>query len=227
MSEALKQAAAYDLIDRFLRNNLYDDDYAKYSDALEAISQPAPSPQPATGEPSWWMREADEGAEWTDTAPLVLSGWTPLYTTPQPTQATQTELTDEQILEIAEPFGEFQYGDAQGHKRIDFARAILALHPQASPDGRGTDAQILKEREIARHAIDGAIAAGYAGATHPGADHWLAAAHNAGMRIAELERAMTPVPCNTALQREIAAHNEAVEARKAEKKARKVKKETP
>ena len=47
MSEALKQAAAYDLIDRFLRNNLYDDDYAKYSDALEAISQPAPSPQPA------------------------------------------------------------------------------------------------------------------------------------------------------------------------------------
>ena len=50
MSEALKQAAAYDLIDRFLRNNLYDDDYAKYSDALEAISQPAPSPQPATPE---------------------------------------------------------------------------------------------------------------------------------------------------------------------------------
>lgn len=47
MSEAITQAAAYDLIDRFLRNNLYDDDYAKYSEALEAISQPAPSPQPA------------------------------------------------------------------------------------------------------------------------------------------------------------------------------------
>ena len=42
-------------------------------------------------------------------------------------------MTDEQILEIAEPFGEFQYGDAQGHKRIDFARAILALRPQAVP----------------------------------------------------------------------------------------------
>ena len=41
------------------------------------------------GDPSWWMRETDEGAEWTDTAPLVLSGWTPLYTTPQPAQATQ------------------------------------------------------------------------------------------------------------------------------------------
>ena len=23
------------------------------------------------GEPSWWMRETDEGAEWTDTAPLA------------------------------------------------------------------------------------------------------------------------------------------------------------
>lgn len=45
MSEALRHAAAYDVIDRFLRNNLYDDDYAKYSEALEAISQPAPSPQ--------------------------------------------------------------------------------------------------------------------------------------------------------------------------------------
>lgn len=45
MSEAITKAAAYDLIDRFLRNNLYDDDYAEYSKALEAISHPAPSPQ--------------------------------------------------------------------------------------------------------------------------------------------------------------------------------------
>jgi hypothetical protein len=36
------------------------------------------------------------------------------------------ELTDAKILEISEPFGEFRFGDAQGHKRIDFARAILA-----------------------------------------------------------------------------------------------------
>ena len=46
MSEAITQAAAYDLIDRFLRNNLYDDDYTKYSEALEALSQSTPSPQP-------------------------------------------------------------------------------------------------------------------------------------------------------------------------------------
>ena len=50
-----------------------------------------------------------------------------LYTTPQPAHATQAEVTDEQILEVAEPFGAFEYGDAQGDKRIDFARAILAL----------------------------------------------------------------------------------------------------
>lgn len=37
-----------------------------------------------------------------------------------------TDLTNEEILELAEPFGCFQYGDAQGDKRLDFARAIIA-----------------------------------------------------------------------------------------------------
>ena len=40
--------ANYHLIDRFLRNNLYDDDYAEYSAALDALAstpaQPAPAP---------------------------------------------------------------------------------------------------------------------------------------------------------------------------------------
>lgn len=43
------------------------------------------------------------------------------------------DVTDEQILEVAEPFGAFEYGDAQGDKRIDFARAILALRPVQVP----------------------------------------------------------------------------------------------
>lgn len=55
-------------------------------DALQARAQ-------VQGDPSWWTRETDEGAEWTDTAPLVLSGWTPLYTAPQ---AGQVPMTDEQ-----------------------------------------------------------------------------------------------------------------------------------
>ena len=55
-------------------------------------------------------------------------------------QAHPAEVTEEKILEIAEPFGEFQYGDAQGDKRIDFARAILALRHERGPmtgDERG------------------------------------------------------------------------------------------
>ena len=37
-------------------------------------------------------------------------------------------LTREEVFEIAEPFGEFRYGDAQGDKRIAFASAIEAAH---------------------------------------------------------------------------------------------------
>lgn len=41
---------AYDLIDRFLRNNLYDDDYAEYSEALELLSSEPPQRKPLTEE---------------------------------------------------------------------------------------------------------------------------------------------------------------------------------
>lgn len=34
---------AYDKIDRFLRNNLYDEDYAEYSEALDAVFAPQPA----------------------------------------------------------------------------------------------------------------------------------------------------------------------------------------
>lgn len=37
-----------------------------------------------------------------------------------------SNMTDDKILEISAPFGEFQFGDAQGKKRIEFARAILS-----------------------------------------------------------------------------------------------------
>jgi hypothetical protein len=47
------------------------------------------------------------------------------------TRSTMNDnMTDEQILQVAEPFGEFTYGDAQGHKRIAFARALLAAAVQ-------------------------------------------------------------------------------------------------
>jgi hypothetical protein len=40
----------YDMIDRFLRNNLGDDDYAEYSAALDRLlfaAPPAPSAEPS------------------------------------------------------------------------------------------------------------------------------------------------------------------------------------
>ena len=52
------------------------------------------------------------------------SGFIPLYTTPP----TQEPLSEDTIYELAEVFGEFAYGDAQGHKRIGFARAIEQAH---------------------------------------------------------------------------------------------------
>ena len=35
-------------------------------------------------------------------------------------------LTDAEIFDIADPYGEFRFGDAQGDKRLAFARAIEA-----------------------------------------------------------------------------------------------------
>jgi hypothetical protein len=38
---------SYDMIDRFLRNNLGDDDYAEYSAALDSLCSPQLAPQPS------------------------------------------------------------------------------------------------------------------------------------------------------------------------------------
>jgi hypothetical protein len=39
---------AYDMVDRFLRNNLCDDGYADYSEALELLSSEPPQRKPLT-----------------------------------------------------------------------------------------------------------------------------------------------------------------------------------
>lgn len=44
----------------------------------------------------------------------------------QPVIAPWVMLTDDETYDLAEPFGSFEYGDAQGHKRIAFSRAIQA-----------------------------------------------------------------------------------------------------
>ena len=63
----------------------------------------------------------------------------PLYTHPAPA-APQAEpkrepLSDERIDEIGDPFGYFQYGDAQGDKRRAFVRAVERAHGIGGNDG--------------------------------------------------------------------------------------------
>jgi hypothetical protein len=46
-------------------------------------------------------------------------------------------LNREQIFAIAEPYGAFEFGDAQGNKRLEFAADVIAAHKRlrdAAPD---------------------------------------------------------------------------------------------
>lgn len=81
---------AYDKIDRFLRNNLDDADYAEYSAALDEVLSAAPQQQ---AEPVAECKDDGEGgvyyATLSNRAPIGL-----LYTSPVP------RITAEQIAEL-------------------------------------------------------------------------------------------------------------------------------
>jgi len=72
--------------------------------------------------PIAWLESSDWGELFVSRERI---GSFPVFTAPP--KREWVGLTDEDILNVADPFGAFQYGDAQGHKRIEFARAILAL----------------------------------------------------------------------------------------------------
>lgn len=84
---------AYATIDRYLRNNLCDSDYAEVSKALEVLYA------------AKIMNDAKDAV--------------------QPTHASMP-LTDEQILDLAEPLGAFACTVLAADRRIAFARAVLA-----------------------------------------------------------------------------------------------------
>ena len=88
------------------------------------------------------------------------AGWNDRHT------AEFSRLTDDQIFDIAEPFGEFRYGDAQGDKRIAFARAIIAAIAAAPAHPAGckvAPVELLEDlRDLAADAVDHHRAA-YAG----------------------------------------------------------------
>ena len=110
-------------------------------DALQASAK-------VQGDPSWWMRETGEGAEWTDTAPLVLSGWTPLYTASQPAQATQAEVMDEELLDAYNSID--PCNESPTDRLIRRLRAILALRPQAVPMTDEQFTQLLRKLKRSR-----------------------------------------------------------------------------
>ena len=106
--------------------------------ALAECSQDAPK----TAEPVGWALFHSRGIELSSKFPVQRSREAaeqmarehmgdvsvgPIYTAPQP-PAPAVELTDEEIFTVADPFGAFEYGDAQGHKRLAFARAAIAAH---------------------------------------------------------------------------------------------------
>lgn len=43
----------------------------------------------------------------------------------------QYPLSNRKVLELAEPFGSFEFGDAQGHRRVAFAQTIMEACDQA------------------------------------------------------------------------------------------------
>jgi len=49
--KAVCKSESYDMIDRFLRNNLYDDDYDSYSEALHEVATTPPAAQPEQRKP--------------------------------------------------------------------------------------------------------------------------------------------------------------------------------
>ena len=89
----------------------------------EALAQPEQEPVAMRYDfdgYGWSYIDNGSGSNWKE----KIKNAEPLYTSPP----QRKPLTDEQIFDLSEPFGAFQYGDAQGHKRLEFARAIEAAH---------------------------------------------------------------------------------------------------
>ena len=95
----------------------------------------APQAEPiADSDADYWLRNRQAILDAIERAGFVLmSNASGFWLHPRGTTDAQAEpkrepLSDERIDEIGEPFGYFQYGDAQGDKRRAFVRAIERAH---------------------------------------------------------------------------------------------------
>ena len=86
---------SYDMIDRFLRNHLDDDDYAEYSAALDSLCTPQPKQE--QGEPVAITITGKLGNIYSFTGDYSLKKGDKVYTTPQ----QRKPLTDGQINKAA------------------------------------------------------------------------------------------------------------------------------
>lgn len=99
----------------------------KYAEsyALQALAQ-------VQGEPFAWVEHHKGGDNLVWDEPGGRKS--PLYTTPQPSQATQADVTDERLLEIGREWTkEVGWYEFEVNDFIGCARAILALRPVAVP----------------------------------------------------------------------------------------------
>ena len=139
-----QQKDAYDAIDRFLRNNLGDDDYADYSQMLDALA--LPDAQPVGYLPAYELGRLRSGhnanLKSAKFGPSPLDDDVPVYLVPpQPATAPEpVRLTDEEIPDMG-CTGKKEYDVDMDmwvntpcrQDEIDFARAIeAALHAKAS-----------------------------------------------------------------------------------------------
>ncbi len=102
------------------------DGYPRFSVPLYA--QPVDEIAKRGHEPvAWITRRTGDGGAYVDGYECCEPtdyGAFPVYHAPP--KREWVGLTDEEILDAADSFGSFQYGDAQGHKRLEFAKAIEA-----------------------------------------------------------------------------------------------------
>jgi hypothetical protein len=126
----------------------------------------------------------------------------PLYAALPASLAPMPEEWLKEAMRLAEALGVTRakvWNVGGGKVMIDEARAALLSHlrtaprPTLSDEARGTDAQILKERELTISAVTGAISFGYDGVNRAPAGHWLEEFWNLGSTIRKTEEAMPQI----------------------------------
>lgn len=114
-----------ELIDR-LKNGVQSADFnVALAEAVEILTS-LDAQKPA----AWWYPKGEQFAfAKEDGSRPFAKVWEPLYAAPVAAQASKP-LSDAEIFDLAEPFGSFEFGDAQGNKRLDFARSAITAFCQ-------------------------------------------------------------------------------------------------